>query len=361
VLRASIEGVLVLVMAVFAQGAVKAAVLDFVHPARLEHVTGVGNLLALTAVLCLMYGSRFRPRAGALGAAADTARALAGTLTRAPGASALGIVLYHGAQIAAVCYMAGASLWPLGQPGAPPSAAWQCANATSLVYAPAYEEALFRVAIFYVLLKQAGGAVPFALLADAAIFAAIHVGNLFGAAAGGGTVAAYVWLQVAASVVCGLTYALLFVTTGSLWGPLAAHVANNAAALVWMGVQAPEGVKGAAACAPAVTPQLAIALLAQLLFYATVAWFLWRRLWAMIAPPPAQAPAPTQAAGSRGKGGSGAQGVRGCNDHNEVAATRAFRSLHPLVYGGDGNGSGAQSVASSETTVGAIEQPGRTR
>jgi membrane protease YdiL (CAAX protease family) len=323
-LRAHIEGVLVLVIAVVASGSLKAALIDTVPPHALEHAMGLGNLLIATGILCLLYGGRFQPSGVAPGAAAAAAlRGLAGTLARPVGVYALGIAAYHVVQAAAAAHLAGASLLDF-RGGAGP--AWHCTNAASLLWAPAYEELLFRVVIFYVVLKQAGGAVLPALLITSSVFAAIHVSNLFGA---GGEDVAYVWLQVAAAIISGIVFALLFAVSGSLWGPLLAHVANNASALVWMSLQAPAGDKGA--CATAFSLQLALLLLAQLVCYATVGVFLWYRLWAMISPPPAAA-AHHPIAGAAG----GIVAARAAPDSiSDVADanTARFRQLHPLVYG----------------------------
>jgi hypothetical protein len=198
-----------------------------------------------------------------------------------------------------------------------------------MVWAPLFEEAVFRVVIFYVVLQRSGGNVGLACLASACTFGGIHVANVL-AAAGGGAAGlpadvAYAWLQVVTGAVCGAAWVLVFARTGSFGAVALLHAANNAAAVAWMGARAlaaageGKGVDAAACAASAWGPEdggdgggggylLVASVALQLGLYAHAAWSAWGGLYGELV----------------GAAGAGGEAVVG-----------RFRALHPVVYGGE--------------------------
>ena len=269
---------------------------------------GAGHCAGCVLTFVALYSARLRPRAASpLAAARDTLAALAGAAARGlPGSgSASGALLsppgalllaFHGATLAYLC----GDLLPLA--ARDPRAAWAqlgaCATSTALLWAPLFEELLFRGALFYLALQRSGGSVQLAAALCAGAFAAMHAPNILGAGADWG----YVGLQVVAAGVCGGAWTCLFAARGSLAEVALLHAANNAAAVVWLARGSGSG-SGSAACSLAPPPPqhrgAALACLAlQTAVYAAGGAAAWRELQRCTAQ----------------DGG------------------RAFRALHPVVY-----------------------------
>lgn len=91
-----------------------------------------------------------------------------------------GLVAFHGAQligIASTAWLAGTPLPLL------PAALSRCGSVSAVLWAPAWEELVFRFVVFYLVLHRSRGNVPFAAASSALAFAAVHMGK-WAAAAG---------------------------------------------------------------------------------------------------------------------------------------------------------------------------------
>ena len=244
---------------------------------------GAGHCAGCVLTFVALYSARLRPRA---------ASPLA--LLSPPGAL---LLAFHGATLAYLC----GDLLPLA--ARDPRAAWAqlgaCATSTALLWAPLFEELLFRGALFYLALQRSGGSVRLAAALGAGAFAAMHAPNILGAGADWG----YVGLQVVAAGVCGGAWTCLFAARGSLAEVALLHAANNAAAVVWLARGSGSGSSSGGVCSLAPPPPqqrgAALACLAlQTAVYAAGGAAAWRELQL-----------------STGQDGG-----------------RAFRALHPVVY-----------------------------
>jgi membrane protease YdiL (CAAX protease family) len=289
----------------------KAACLSLLPPSFAPAAQLAGVLLALP----LVYGTRLRPRAPPLRAFLRVAAAFARTLDprralSGPGALPL---LFHAGALMLLLRRAGGGGgdWR----GAAARLA-ECATPTALLWAPLQEEAMFRGTLFYVALHRSGGDAALAGGLAAAAFAAVHLPN----AAAPGAAAAYVGLQAVAAICAGATYTALFALRGSLAEVALLHAANNAVAVAWL------AGAGTGSCALAAAPPageraaLGMALLgAQVAAYAAAALAAVARLRALLA-------RDELAAGGRG----------------------AFKRLHGVVYGGEGEEEGEEEAGKLE-------------
>jgi membrane protease YdiL (CAAX protease family) len=317
-LMAALEGFLAMFLCFFAGSLAKGMVLERVEPGLVPDVGGLAQALGVLLALVVVYGPRFRPAAPTLPAAwAGVAHGLARTLVPSLCWEALALLVLHAAQVVL------ADWWwrrpeDLSSSPSPPSSSSlslllpssnPCSTTTAVVWAPLFEEAVFRVVLFYVVLQRSGGNAGLAGLTSACTFGGIHLANV----AAAGAADPYAWLQVAAGAACGAAWVLVFACTGSLTTVAALHAANNAAAVAWSGAAVRAGA--AAACPGQGQGQegsdvgwdLVASLTLQLGVYAIVALAAWRRLHGLVS--------------AEGEG----RGDR-------------FRVLHPVVYGGGREG-----------------------
>jgi len=136
-----------------------------------------------------------------------------------------GIILlaYHAVSVLALSWWMGAGLLDT-------STLWTCASPSAILWAPIFEELLFRAALFSLALHRSGGNLPLALALSSGVFAALHLPNVLGAGANW----AYVGMQVLGAAVCGVTWGVLYARSGRLLEVAALHASNNAAALAWL-------------------------------------------------------------------------------------------------------------------------------
>jgi membrane protease YdiL (CAAX protease family) len=300
-------------------------------PALHASAAGLGHCAGCALTFVALYSARLRPAAAAAAAAQpplllaaqrSTLAALARTAVRGCGGPAGAprllstpgalLLAFHGASLVGL----GAELAPLARRD--PAGAWAqltaCATSTALLWAPLFEELLFRGALFYLALHRSGGDVRLAAALCAGAFAAMHAPNVLGAGADWG----YVGLQVVAAAVCGGAWTCVFAARGSLAEVALLHAANNAAAVVWLarGGGSGGGSSATAACSLAPPPPeqrgVALASLAlQTAVYAAGGALAWHDL---------------QRATAEDGG-------------------RAFKALHPVVYPQEGEEEAAAAAA----------------
>lgn len=216
------------------------------------------------------------------------------------------------------------SAWCSGTPAPDLFAALStCGSSAAVVWAPAWEELVFRFAVFYLVLQRSRGNVPFAAAASALAFAAVHMGNILAPGTDAAASPAFAVLQCSVAVVCGAAYALTFAATGSLGAVAAIHGLNNAVAVAWLSAGSAEeaGSEGAPRCVTRWSAGFAAALLMTLVTYAAAA-------------------ATAYLAVGRLTGSSGsapnAQNTQPAGVPTPLQSTKAGRNfvdLHPLVFG----------------------------
>jgi membrane protease YdiL (CAAX protease family) len=200
-----------------------------------------------------------------------------------------------------------------------------CGNWTAVVWAPMWEEFVFRFTVFYLVLQRSHGNVPFACAVSALSFSAIHLANIlapFGSTADWGTVL-FALLQCSVAVVCGFTYSLVFAATGSLGAVVAMHSLNNATAVSWMSIQrlgvgyesAVDDPSAPCLAAPRWTISFSAAIFATLVVHVVVAALAYFRLGRLASP-------------GFGSSDDSAPG----KSKPAKSATRDFSVLHELVY-----------------------------
>ena len=209
-----------------------------------------------------------------------------------------GLVAFHVAQligIASTTWLAGTALSRV------PAALSRCGSMSAVLWAPAWEELVFRYVVFYLVLHRSRGNVPFAAASSALAFAAVHMGkwavgprgashtlslvrlpsfasssgNILAPGSEAATSVVFAVLQCSVAVVCGLAYALAFAATGSLGAVTLLHALNNAVAVAWLSFSGEAGAGSdagdAAVCETRWSPAFAGALLATLAAYALAA------------------------------------------------------------------------------------------
>jgi hypothetical protein len=145
--------------------------------------------------------------------------------------------------------------------------ALRCFNATSVIWAPAWEEIIFRFAVFYLVAQRSGGNLPFGALASALLFAALHFGNIFQSPS------ALSIAQLVVSLAVGLFLSAHFARSGSLFDVLAVHAFNNLSAILWMSLEVSSTDAGGAGrgCAGSLPTELstplALSLMLQCVIY----------------------------------------------------------------------------------------------
>jgi membrane protease YdiL (CAAX protease family) len=192
--------------------------------ASLPSAAGAGHCAGCALTFVALYSARLRPGSPSLlQSCASVLRGLAHAFVGAPPLSPAGglLLAFHAASLA----------WlGSGGGGLGGGALWACASSSRLLWAPLFEELLFRCALFYLALQRSGGSVPLAAALCAGAFAAMHAPNVLGAGADWG----YVALQVLAAAACGGAWTCVFAARGSLAEVALLHAANNAAAVVWL-------------------------------------------------------------------------------------------------------------------------------
>jgi membrane protease YdiL (CAAX protease family) len=247
------------------------------------HASGLGHCAGLLVTFLLLYSRRLRPgppQRTLLQSAASVLRSLWRAVLGPGGGSprlllsAPGTLLlaFHLGSLLYLCWGVLASPQPLD--AAAWGSLWRCASPTALLWAPAFEELLFRGALFYLALQRSGGNVPLAAALGAGAFAAMHAPNILAAGADWG----YVSLQVLAAAVCGGAWTCVFAAQGCLAEVALLHVANNLAAVLWLA-----GTRSAQPCSLAPPPPeqrtaALLSLLAQTAVYTGGGVMAWKAL-----------------------------------------------------------------------------------
>jgi membrane protease YdiL (CAAX protease family) len=168
------------------------------------------------------------------------------------------LLAFHAAQLAVLV-----SPLVLGASRAfpPYDAASACFTSGALWWGVAWEELVYRVMLFYIVLQRSGGQVRVASFVSAAVFGAVHLSN----AAQAATPRAIVALQALTAIMFGGAYSAIFASTGSVGATVAVHAANNLVALVWVAVDPTPAADGApaAACTSRYSATLAASLAVQ--------------------------------------------------------------------------------------------------
>jgi membrane protease YdiL (CAAX protease family) len=299
-LASAVEGFLAMMCCLFAASGAKSMVIDVVDASVLPDAAGLLQFLSAVLVLACIYGPRLRPRASSPPAAwGSVLAALARSFLPVFVWEAGMLFALHGIQVAAAAAWSSSSSSSSSSSFLSLEELFACGGRPSLLWAPLFEEAVFRAVLFYVVLQRSGGSVGLACLASACTFAAIHVANVW--STGGGP---YSWLQVVAGAATGAAWSGIFACTGSLALVTALHAANNMAAVAWMSRGLADGVEGGCASTDASLPLIAgVGLLVGAATAATLAS--WRRLHFLT------------------------------NDPVEVERG-TFKKLHPVVYGAGG-------------------------
>jgi membrane protease YdiL (CAAX protease family) len=273
-------------------------------PALCEHASGLGHVVGLALTYFALYSLRFRPGSGSLLAAARSAAAGLGRACLPPRALSLPSWLMLAFHAGSLAWLLAPHLSLGGGDGsgggglemavdAAAAHLTACATPTALLWAPLFEELLFRGALFYLALHRSRGQVPLSACLCAGAFAAMHAPNVFALRADWG----YVALQVCAAAVCGGAWTAVFAARGSLAEVTLLHAANNAVATVWLA----RGGGTACSLAPPPLEERGAALVSlglQTAVYTAGGVMAWRELQRS----------------TEGDGGA------------------AFRALHPLVY-----------------------------
>jgi hypothetical protein len=157
------------------------------------------------------------------------------------------------------------------------------------------------------------------------LFAGVHIPNALSTTGTPSIPASYVYLQIIAAVAVGAYLCCAYALQGSVTEVAMLHGVNNLAAVVWIGRDsvlgqgAEGGARSGEACKPQVTPELTIALCAQIALYTvatSVAWGQVRQLTGQV-----QGPALTP-------------------DPSRRPLLTGFKAVHPIVYGHQGEGEG---------------------
>lgn len=272
-----------------------------------ENVGGFTHLVSCALIFCTLYGPRLFPASRFPLLPALDALVVRPTGWRVASLSLPGFFLlaFHAASILGLGWWSG---WGVASP-----TLWACANPSALLWAPLYEELLFRAALFSLALHKGGGDVPLALALSTGAFAAMHAPNAL-TNPGGDWV--YVGLQVVGAGVCGGAWGAMYARTGSLLEVTLLHAANNAAAVAWL------GAAGGGSCALASPPPSSrtpalLSLGLQTLLYTAAGVMAWRGLERDLG----------EGGGEGGEGGKG-----------EGRGWQAFKDKHWLVYGGGASG-----------------------